>query len=157
MSELDNRDTFEWHLALEAGRSRRYKHPISLALFDLEGLDTVTERLGPEQGDAVLTAVSKIFADTRLSDQAFRIDGETFALLMPETDERGAHVAAARICAMVRSLRVADGTIIACYGVAESAGDPLLLHWRAAADLLIAKEQLREEALKLPAAWFAPG
>ena len=58
----------------------------------------MNEREGHAAGDAALQAVaSDALKWKRRIDQVARIGGEEFALLLPETDERGAFIVAERL------------------------------------------------------------
>lgn len=80
--------TFSQRVADEEMRVRRYGRPATVAMLELEGLDRLVERLGPDAADRVIPAV----ADTlrrlaRGSDHVARVDTGRFAVLLPETDE----------------------------------------------------------------------
>lgn len=75
-------------LAREEGRLQRYHRPVTVAVFELEGLARLSERLGNEAGDRVVAAM----ADTvrrlaREADHVATLGTGRFAVLLPETDE----------------------------------------------------------------------
>jgi len=140
LTDLLNRRAYEERLAIEAARSARYGHPLGLALFDLDGFKAVNDRLGHPAGDSVLQGVAAAIDSSRLTDDAFRIGGDEFALLMPETKLEGAKIAAERVVKAIESADLGDGMVTACFGIASlSSGDGLALHDAADRSLLTAK------------------
>jgi diguanylate cyclase (GGDEF)-like protein len=98
LTGLLNRHTFEQLLDSELERSRRTGRPLAVVVGDLDGLAAVNGRLGLPAGDAVLKLVARdMLKWKRRIDSAGRIGGEEFALLLPETDERGAFLVAERL------------------------------------------------------------
>ena len=142
LTGLLNRRAYEERLAIEAARSARYNHPLALAIFDLDGFKSVNDRFGHPAGDAVLKGVAKAIDSSRLTDDAFRIGGDEFSLLMPETWLEGAKVAATRVVTAIEDAHLADGGVTACFGVASlTSGDGLALHDAADRSLLAAKRE----------------
>jgi diguanylate cyclase (GGDEF)-like protein len=139
LTGLRNRRAYDERLLIEAARARRYRHPLSLCLLDLDGFKAVNDRLGHPAGDAVLEGMGRILADTRLADECFRIGGDEFAILMPETTRRRAEIAVQRVLNGIADARLGDGEISASVGIAVTLGDPLELHAEAAAALGQAK------------------
>jgi diguanylate cyclase (GGDEF)-like protein len=98
LTGLLNRRAFEHLLDSELERSRRTGRPLSVIVGDLDGLASVNARLGHPAGDGVLQLVARdMLKWKRRIDTAGRIGGEEFALLLPETDERGAFMVAERL------------------------------------------------------------
>ena len=85
---------------------------------------------------------------SRLTDDAFRIGGDEFAVLMPQTKLDGAEIAAKRLASAMAKARLGDGTVTASYGVASNVGDALSLHDAADRALLAAKRKLSAHAAK---------
>jgi diguanylate cyclase (GGDEF)-like protein len=98
LTGLLNRGAFEELFDSELERSRRTGRPVSVVVGDLDGLGLVNARSGHRAGDAVLELVARDMQKwKRRIDTAARIGGEEFALLLPETDERGAFLVAERL------------------------------------------------------------
>ena len=98
LTGLLNRRAFEELLELELERAARADRPLSVIVGDIDCFRAVNERQGHAAGDAR----SRRVADDALKwkrriDHAARIGGEEFALLLPETDERGAFIVAERL------------------------------------------------------------
>ncbi len=80
-------------LHIEASEARRYAHPISLVLVDLDGLAGLNRTYGIETGDAILAELAlRLRVRIREADAVGRLTGDTFLAILPHTDERGATV-----------------------------------------------------------------
>ena len=100
---MRNRRGFDETFELEVERARRTGHSLSLVLGDLDHFKQVNDRLGHPRGDEVLRRAGEILTSTnRRIDLAARVGGEEFAVLLPDSDERGAHVAAERMRRAIR-------------------------------------------------------
>jgi diguanylate cyclase (GGDEF)-like protein len=98
LTGLLNRRAFEQLLDSELERSRRTGRTVAVLVGDLDGLATVNARYGHPAGDSALQRVACDMQKwKRRIDTAARIGGEEFALLLPETDERGAFLVAERL------------------------------------------------------------
>jgi diguanylate cyclase (GGDEF)-like protein len=148
LTGLFNRRAYEERRVVEAARSARYGHPLGLCLFDLDGFKAVNDRHGHPAGDEVLKGVASVIDSSRLTDDAFRIGGDEFAVLMPQTTLDGVKNAGKRLARALAEARLGDGTVTASYGVASSVGVALSLHDAADRALLAAKRKLRAPAAK---------
>jgi diguanylate cyclase (GGDEF)-like protein len=100
---LRNRRGFDESFDLEVERAQRTGRNVSLVLGDLDHFKQVNDRLGHPRGDEVLRRAGEILRSTnRRIDLAARVGGEEFAVLLPDSDERGAHVAAERMRRAIR-------------------------------------------------------
>ena len=122
LTGLLNRRAFEEELELELERATRADRPLSVVVGDIDGFRQVNERQGHAAGDATLQAVAQnALKWKRRIDQAARIAGEEFALLLPETDERGAFIVAERLRrAMHRSFVDSAVGVSFSFGVATA-------------------------------------
>ena len=88
-------------------RAKRYKKPFSLIMLDLDHFKKINDKYGHPVGDIVLKEVSKAISNTiRESDIAARYGGEEFAIVLPETDLKGAALAAERLRKAVENLEI---------------------------------------------------
>lgn len=127
LTELDNRRCFFDKAGAEVERARRYGHPLSLQMLDIDHFKAINDRYGHVAGDRVLVALAAILrANLRHSDVAARLGGEEFAILLPETTIDDAFVHAERIRQGVAALSIAHGsdrlTVTVSIGVAAMAG-----------------------------------
>jgi diguanylate cyclase (GGDEF)-like protein len=140
---LPNRRAFEERLPVEAARASRYERPLSLCLLDLDGFKGVNDRLGHPAGDEVLRAVAAILDESRVADDCFRIGGDEFAIVMPETAPPDALRVAERVARKVRGARLGSGVIGVSFGIAATTGpDAAELIDAADAELRAAKDRL---------------
>ncbi len=98
LTGLYNRRLFGESLDKELTRARRYAHPVALVLLDLHRFKEVNDKHGHPKGDEVLrVAANTLKKSLRTSDSAFRIGGDEFALLLPQTDEAQAMALSRRV------------------------------------------------------------
>jgi len=84
-------------LQIEMERLQRYKHPFSLAYFDLDDFKTVNDIYGHLVGNQVLcTVVNYAQNNLRKVDIIARLGGDEFALLLPETGQEYARIVITR-------------------------------------------------------------
>ena len=98
LSGLSARRYFETRLAEEWVRHRRYRSPVSVALFDLDHFKSINDSLGHGAGDLAIRRFGEILrAAVRSSDLPCRYGGEEFAVLFPETSAKAALGVAERV------------------------------------------------------------
>jgi diguanylate cyclase (GGDEF)-like protein len=87
LTDLYNRRLFSETFEKELNRARRYGQPLGLVILDLHRFKEVNDKHGHPRGDEVLrTAAATLKKSLRTSDYAFRIGGDEFALILPQTD-----------------------------------------------------------------------
>src|SRR5712671_2338845 len=87
LTGLYNRRLFAEAFEKELNRARRYSSPLGLVILDLHRFKEVNDKHGHPRGDDVLRAAAATLKKAlRTSDSAFRIGGDEFALLLPQTD-----------------------------------------------------------------------
>ena len=87
LTGLYNRRLFGEAFEKELNRARRYALPLGLVIVDLHRFKEVNDKYGHPRGDDVLRAAAATLKKAlRTSDSAFRIGGDEFALLLPQTD-----------------------------------------------------------------------
>src|SRR5215212_8753139 len=124
LTGLISRRAFEELLELELERAVRSERPLSVVVGDIDAFRQVNEQHGHAAGDAALQAVAvDMLKWKRRIDVAARVGGEEFALLLPETDERGAFIVAERLRrATHRSFAEATAGVKFSFGVATAPG-----------------------------------
>ena len=104
LTGLYNRRFFDDYFEKELNRSIRYTHKLALVVFDLHRFKEVNDRFGHPQGDALLQmAAATLRKSLRTSDYAFRIGGDEFALLLPQSDTEQAATLSRRLRAAYAS------------------------------------------------------
>src|SRR5579863_5483387 len=100
LTGLHNRRLFDEYFDKELNRAKRYGQSLAIVILDLHKLKEVNDRHGHLQGDQVLQIAAATLRRTlRNSDFAFRIGGDEFAVLLPQTDSEQV----VTLCRRVRS------------------------------------------------------
>ncbi len=87
LTGLYNRRIFNESLDRELNRAKRYNLPLGLVMMDMHRFKEVNDKHGHPRGDEVLrVAAATLKKALRTSDLAFRIGGDEFALILPQTD-----------------------------------------------------------------------
>ncbi|OLP45417.1 diguanylate cyclase [Rhizobium oryziradicis] len=112
LTGLFNRRAFDEKLAQEFARARRSKEPLSLLMVDIDHFKLFNDHYGHQVGDECLRQVAKRLkvVAKRSTDCAARYGGEEMALILPNTDTKGAIELAAQYQSGVRSLRIPHTT-----------------------------------------------
>ncbi len=126
LTGLANRRGFDERFAQVVQETDRYGGAAALILVDIDHFKLINDTFGHDGGDAVLVAVSASLADGRRTvDIAARLGGEEFAILLPQTDARGAREVAERLRKRVEALTVrtnsGEARATASFGVSEYA------------------------------------
>lgn len=107
LTELGNRRAFEAELDRAWARVERTGRPLGLLVADIDRFKAFNDRYGHRTGDEVLRAVAgAIQRAIRKGDSAYRLGGEEFVVLAPETTREGALLIAERVRASVASTQV---------------------------------------------------
>ncbi|HVR72620.1 MAG TPA: GGDEF domain-containing protein, partial [Vicinamibacteria bacterium] len=97
--------------ALESGRRR--PPPASVLIIDIDHFKRVNDQHGHKAGDTVLQGlVSAIRRRARAVDLLFRMGGEEFVLLLPDTPEDDAFTAAESLRAAIAQTPLLDGLTV---------------------------------------------
>lgn len=131
LTGVANRRHFLAVLEAEDKRSRGSNRPFSLLLIDIDHFKGINDTKGHAFGDRILRHFAHIADESiRSGDVLFRIGGDEFAILLPETRARQAEKVAAALVAAVRSRSAvqegSDGFTISV-GVAEWSADMSLI------------------------------
>jgi diguanylate cyclase (GGDEF)-like protein len=114
LTDLPNHRAFDEELAQITAAAARNRAPLALALLDLDHFKLINDRYGHPQGDELLRRVAGVLRDGRSADRGYRIGGDEFALILPNTDEQGARILIQRLS---RTLTEAEAS--ASIGVAQ--------------------------------------
>ncbi len=103
-----NRLYLNERLPQEIVRARRYRHPLSLVLCDIDHFKSVNDTYGHQAGDKVLREFTKCIRETIREnvDLVARYGGEEFIIVAPETDFSGALILAERVRSAVSQMVV---------------------------------------------------
>ena len=122
---LYNRRFFSLRLEEELSRYRRFNHPVSVVLLDLDGFKAVNDEFGHTVGDETLREIAQILMKhSRGINVVSRYGGDEFAVLLVETSKAGARLYADRIREVVAKYPFSHGKVRhASFGVASLPDD----------------------------------
>lgn len=105
LTGLPNRRAFEERLEIELQRAHRTNTLVSVLMLDIDDFKLVNDTYSHVVGDAVLRTTGQAINDCmREVDMCARIGGEEFVILLPETDQAGAHVVGEKVIGRVSEL-----------------------------------------------------
>jgi diguanylate cyclase (GGDEF)-like protein len=119
LTGLPNRREATARVEREIQRSLRYRGPLALLLFDLDGFKSVNDRFGHEGGDRALRRAAALALGTlRSTDVCGRWGGEEFLVALPGVGLEGGRDAAERLRLALEGER-SDGApeLTASFGV----------------------------------------
>ena len=108
-------------LLSESERVRRYKHPSTVVLVEINGLARLARQWGPDVAERTLVmAARRLAKEIRPSDHVARIDPARFGILLTETSEIAALNFVERARAAVEvDLQVASEVVRVAFGWAS--------------------------------------
>jgi len=108
LTGIANRRQFDKVLTNEWNRAMRNHNPISLLMLDIDYFKFYNDTYGHQKGDLCLKTVAQILKknEKRPADLVARYGGEEFAVILPETDGRGAQEIAITILEMIRATAI---------------------------------------------------
>jgi len=112
LTNLYNRRYFDAALKSEWKRHKRTQSPLSLIMCDIDFFKQYNDTYGHLAGDDCITRVAKAIGGKakRPSDSAVRYGGEEFALILSETDLKGATTVAKNIKQTIENLEIEHTT-----------------------------------------------
>jgi diguanylate cyclase (GGDEF)-like protein len=109
LTQLKNRLALDQEVDEQLERARRAGEQVSVVVGDLDHFKWVNDQLGHRAGDVALMRVARILAaQRRAGETVARTGGEEFTLLLPNTSEHDAFLAAERMRALVATEFAAD-------------------------------------------------
>ena len=111
LTGLFNRSQLFVMLEQEVQRTRRSDRGFCLLMIDLDGLKAVNDTFGHHRGDEVLRLLGGVIRRSiRNLDNAYRLGGDEFLVLLPETDFVGAYVVGEKIRAGAEEVGLTVGS-----------------------------------------------
>jgi diguanylate cyclase (GGDEF)-like protein len=128
LTRLLNRRAFVQRLDGEVARVRRYGRSFGLVIADLDDFKQLNDRYGHLAGDEALVAFANVLIESlRKPDDAFRIGGDEFALLLAEATEEDARFVVGRVQELLEQLAAGGepwlGDLSATFGCAACPAD----------------------------------
>ncbi|TFG93916.1 MAG: GGDEF domain-containing protein, partial [Calditrichales bacterium] len=82
----------------EYHRAVRYEIPVSVILVDVDAFGRINDNFGYQVGDYVIMKIANtILNNTRITDIVARLEGASYAVILPQTDVQGAYFEAERL------------------------------------------------------------
>jgi diguanylate cyclase (GGDEF)-like protein/PAS domain S-box-containing protein len=123
LTQLPGKTNFFSAVDRELRRIKRSNEEISLVLIDIDDLAEISKTASAEMTNQLIISISKMISEAlRETDFVARIDGGTFAMLLPETGVKGAYFVADRIRASVNSRQFTFGGDRKAFNCSISAG-----------------------------------
>jgi diguanylate cyclase (GGDEF)-like protein len=86
LTKVFNHRYFQEQLQREIKRAKRYRHPLSLIMLDIDHFKKYNDYYGHPRGDGILKKMAHILKSTiRETDIVARYGGEEFSVILPET------------------------------------------------------------------------
>ncbi len=125
LTNIYNRRKFYNFLEDEIERSKRYKRPLSLIMFDIDYFKKVNDTYGHNVGDTVLIMIADIVAaNIRRIDVFGRLGGEEFGILVSDTAIEGSKALAEKVKGKIESHNFdVAGKVTISIGVTEYKND----------------------------------
>ncbi len=102
LTQVYNHRYFQMRLEEELRRGRRYSQPVSVMFVDADEFKRINDQYGHITGDEVLRELAALLRRTvRETEIVARYGGEEFALILPQTGDAQAQIAAERVRANV--------------------------------------------------------
>ncbi|MDO9067623.1 MAG: diguanylate cyclase, partial [Deltaproteobacteria bacterium] len=104
LTGLYNHRHFYIRLTEEVKRSKRYQHPLTLIMGDIDHFKQYNDKMGHVAGDKLLKIIAGLIAENaRENDLVARYGGEEIAVILPETGLDTAQLVAERMRAIIES------------------------------------------------------
>ena len=121
LTQVYNRIKYYEIMKRDIERAKRYNHPLSLIMFDIDHFKMVNDTYGHAVGDYVLQALTHIVKlDLRETDFLVRWGGEEFVIIAPDTDIERAEILAERVRKSAEEYKFERvGTVTVSFGVTQ--------------------------------------
>lgn len=125
LTQIGNRRSFMEILQHAQGLNRRYKHPLSLIMFDIDYFKSINDEFGHQEGDRVLIDLtSLVHKQLRVSDKFARLGGEEFIILLSESDLKNSLFVAEKLRRSIEETQFSIPKHITCsFGVIQCGED----------------------------------
>lgn len=136
--EMLEKTSYQYNRRAKTGNPDDPKNTFSLISLDIDFFKKINDRFGHNKGDDVLRVIASILtSQCRKSDMVFRIGGDEFMMLLPDTPLKGAKTQAERVRSALASnplflddssepIRLTVSMGIACYADCNDAAE--LIH-----------------------------
>ena len=124
LTSISNNRRFSEISENEMRRARRFNHPLSVIVLDIDRFKEINDTYGHAAGDLVLLRIAEIGkAGLRGVDTIGRLGGDEFGILLPHTDLSGAEIVAETMRVAIEEAVIDSSAgpikIMASLGIAE--------------------------------------
>lgn len=121
LTGIKNREFFYAFLTEELKKLERNQGHLSLLFLDLDNFKTINDEYGHLTGDKILIELSELMQlSVRARDIVVRWGGEEFAILLPQTEQKGAVHMAERLRSLIEAYNFSPAKVTVSIGVATT-------------------------------------
>ncbi len=112
LTNVGNKQGFDKKIIEELNRASRLIIPFSLMIVNIDNFKHYVDKYGLQKGDQCLIFVAKAIRETfkRAGDYIARFGGEKFAVILPNTDTKGALIVSEKLQRKVYELNLSGDT-----------------------------------------------
>lgn len=128
LTKAKNRKAYHENVLELLSLYKRYQIPFSIMLFDIDNFKEVNDTYGHSVGDDVLKDITRLVkSEIRESDFLYRVGGEEFVVLFPQTSLQSAKKVAEKIRKIIQNNlnTIENRTITISIGVCEVEADDI--------------------------------
>jgi two-component system cell cycle response regulator len=104
LTGLANRRSLQIQLEKSFESAKRYGHPLSVIMLDIDHFKKYNDTHGHVEGDRMLVKIAHVLLEAvRMADHVFRYGGEEFLIMLPQTELTNACLMAERVRKAVES------------------------------------------------------
>src|SRR5699024_6042268 len=122
LTGFDNKERLMFELEAEFNRSKRYGHTFAFLMFKMQNYEQFYQLYGADEERRLLHHISEeIYDHTRKSDQRFRVETDTFAILLTDTPVEHIEIVQKKVDDAIRTFRLKNNKLVTLsfeYGVA---------------------------------------
>ncbi|GLS91943.1 GGDEF domain-containing protein [Psychromonas marina] len=105
LTKIPNRAAWSERLQIEYTRYKRYEHPLTIAVIDIDKFKVINDTFGHLAGDKVLNVIAQTLQKlVRNTDFIARFGGEEFALLLPEITNQQSQIALEKLRCAIKNI-----------------------------------------------------
>ncbi len=125
LTGIYNRNKLKEMFDIEVKKVKRFKHPLSMAMLDIDHFKILNDTYGHLIGDEVLIMLSKLIKENlRETDTVARWGGEEFVVIFSETNINNAAIALKNLQNKINSIKhESAGNITVSFGLTQYKSD----------------------------------
>lgn len=110
---FDNKSRLMYELEAQCSHARRYGRTFSFLMFKIHHYEQFRQLYGEDEQRRLLHFISeKIFAHTRKSDMRFRVEDDTFAIILTDTPVENVGIVQKKIDDDIRTFRLRNNKLV---------------------------------------------